>query len=120
VIVIGGCGSGQVEKPELPQSVSPGWKLSSFDRAAAPAGVPPGGSPECWKGDYSGPGSVRVWLCRYKVPESAFDATQRARTEAQMVTFQQGSCLVLVQWNNVSKESLTALVRAIQKAVQPR
>lgn len=35
-----------------------------------------------------------------------------------MVKFQEGSYLVLVQWNNVSKENLTALVRAIQKALQ--
>lgn len=114
------CDSGRVAKPELPQSVSPGWKLSSFDRAAAPAGVPPEGSRECWKGDYSGPGAVSVWLCGYKVRESAFDAMQRARTEAQTVKFQEGSYLVLVRWNNVSKENLTGLVRAIQKAVQPK
>jgi hypothetical protein len=119
-LIVVACGSGGIAKPELPQSVSPGWKLSSLDRAAAPAGVPPDGSPECWKGDYGGPGSVRVWLCGYKVRESAFDAVQRARTEAQMVKFQEGSYLVLVQWNNVSKENLTALVRAIQKAVQPK
>ena len=107
-------------KPELPGSVSPGWKLSSLDRAPAPAGVPRDGSPECWKGDYGGPGTVRVWLCGYKAQESAFDAVQRARTGAQMVKFQEGSYLLLVQWNNVSKENLTALVRAIQKSLQPR
>lgn len=112
------CGSGRTAQPELPGSVSPGWKLSSLDRAARPSGVPADGSPECWKGDYDGPGAVHVWLCGYKVPESAFDALQRARTQAQMVKFQEGSYLVLVQWNNVSKENLTALVRAIQKALQ--
>jgi hypothetical protein len=114
------CGSGPIAKPEFPESVSPGWKRSSFDHAAAPAGLPAGGSPECWKGDYSGAGSVRVWVCGYKVQGSAFDALQRARTEAQTVKFQEGSYLVLVQWNNVSKENLTALVRAIQKVLQPK
>jgi hypothetical protein len=120
VLIAVACGSGRVEKPQLPESVSPGWKLSSLDRASGPAGVPADGSPECWRGDYGGPGSVRVWLCGYKVRESAFDAVQRTRTEAQMVKFQEGSYLVLVQWNNVSKENLTALVRAIQKSLQPK
>jgi len=120
VWIAAACGSGRIARPELPQSISPGWKLSSLARAAAPAGVPPDGSPECRKGDYGGPGTVRVWLCGYKVRESAFDAVQRTRTEAQMVKFQEGSYLVLVEWNNVSKENLTALVRAIQKSLQPR
>jgi hypothetical protein len=120
ILIAVACGSSGILKPELPQSISPGWKLSSFDRAAAPAGIPPDGSPECWKGDYGGPGRVLVWLCGYKVQESAFDAVQRARTGAQMVKFQEGSYLVLVQWNNVSKDNLTALVRAIQKALQPK
>jgi hypothetical protein len=114
------CGSGSTAKPELPESVSPGWKLASLDRATAPAGVPRDGSPECWKADYGGPGIVRVWLCGYKVRESAFNAVQRTRAEAQMVKFQEGSYLVLIQWNNVSKENLSALVRAIQKALQPK
>jgi hypothetical protein len=92
----------------------------SLAPAAAPVGLPPGDSPACWKGEYGGPGSVQAWLCGYKVRESAFDALQRARTEAQTVKFQEGSYLVLLQWNNVSKENLTALVRAIQKALQPR
>ena len=48
---------------------------------------------------------------------NAFDAVQRARAEAQTVKFQQGASLVLVKWNDVPKDSLTALVRAIQKAV---
>jgi hypothetical protein len=45
------------------------------------------------------------------------NAVQRARAEAQAVKFQQGPYLVLAKWNDVPKASLTALVRAIQKAV---
>jgi hypothetical protein len=104
-------------KPDLPQSVSPGWKLVSLDRAAAPDGIPPDGSPACWKAEYAGPGSAQVWICGYKASTSTFDAVQRARAEAQTVKFQQGANLVLVKWNNVPKARLTALVRAIQTAV---
>ncbi len=90
----------------------------SLDRVAAPGGIPPEGSPACWKAEYaSEQGSAQVWICGYKASTSAFDAVQRARAEAQTVKFQQGASLVLVKWNNVPKASLTALVRAIQKAV---
>jgi hypothetical protein len=111
------CGADRTAKPDLPQSVSPGWKLVSLDRAAAPGGIPPDGLPACWKAEYAGQGSAEVWICAYKASTGAFDAVQRARAEAQTVKFQQGANLVLVKWNTVPKASVTALVRAIQKAV---
>jgi hypothetical protein len=117
-VLLVSCAADRAAKPDLPQSVSPGWKLSLLDRAAAPGGIPPDGAPACWKADYaSEQGSAQVWICAYKASTSAFDAVQRARAEAQTVKFQQGTNLVLVKWNNVPKASLTALVRAIQKAV---
>jgi hypothetical protein len=42
---------------------------------------------------------------------------QRARAEAQTVKFQEGNYLVLVNWNDAPKANLTALVRAVQKAL---
>ena len=113
-LLAAGCGSGRPGKPEIPASVSPGWKLSSFDRAAAPAGIPASDGPECWRGEYSGEGTAEVWVCGYKTSAGAFDAVQRARAEAQTVKFQEGSWLVLVKWNNAPKAGVTALVRAIQ------
>jgi hypothetical protein len=70
--------------------------------------------------EHAGPGSAEVWICAYKASTSAFDAVQRARAEAQAVKFQRGPYLVLAKWNDVPKASLTALVRAIQKAVPTR
>jgi hypothetical protein len=54
----------------------------SLDRAAAPGGIPPGGSPACWKAEYAGRGSAEVWICAYKASTSAFDAVQRGATRA--------------------------------------
>jgi hypothetical protein len=119
LLLAGGCSSGQPGKPEIPASISPGWKLASFDRAGVPQGIPASESPQCWKGMYEGEGAAEVWVCGYKAKASAFDAVQRARAEAQTVKFQEGPWLVLVKWNNVPKASLTALVRALQKALQP-
>jgi hypothetical protein len=119
-LLLAACVSGPPPKPDIPDSVSPGWKLSSLNKSALPSGVPADGSPECWKADYAGPGSAEAWICWYKAGANAFEAVQRARAEAQTVKFQEGQYLVLVKWNNVPKASLTALVRAIQKSLRPK
>ena len=40
------------------------------------------------------------------------------RAEAQTVKFQEDRYFILVKWNNVPRASLTALVRALEKALQ--
>jgi hypothetical protein len=117
-LVVVRCGSAPPSKPRIPDSVSPGWKLSSLETSTLPSGVPGDGSPTCWKADYAGAGSAAVWICWYKATANAFEAVQRARAEAQTVKFQEEHYFILVQWNNVPKTNLTALVRAIQKALQ--
>jgi hypothetical protein len=111
--MLGACASSPPPKPDIPDSISPGWKLSTLTKSAD-------GEPACWKAEYAGPGSAEVSICWYKATASAFEAVQRARAEAQTVKFQEEHYFVLVQWNNVSKANLTALVRAIQKALQPK
>jgi hypothetical protein len=110
--LINACASSHPPKPDIPDSISPGWKLSSL--------VPSDGDPACWTAEYAGPGSAEVRICWYKATVSAFEAVQRARAEAQTVKFQEEHYFVMVKWNNVPKTNLTALVRAIQKALQPR
>lgn len=120
-IALAACGAAHAPEPQLPQSVSPGWTRTSLSPASAPAGIPATGTPQCWKADYSGQAapqsSAQVWVCWYKASGSAFDAMQRARAEAQSVKFQEGNYLVLVSWNDIPNANLTALVRAIQKAL---
>jgi hypothetical protein len=116
-LLLAACGSAPPAKPDIPQSVSPGWKLSSLDKSALPPGLSSDGAPDCWKGTYSGSGSADVWLCWYRESANAFEAVQRARAAAQTVKFQEGRYFVLIQWNNVQKADLTALIRAIQKAL---
>ena len=118
-LLTGSCASGPPPKPDIPDSISPGWKLASLNKSALPSGVPADGSPECWKADYAGSGTVEAWICWYKSTGNAFEAMQRARAEAQKVKFQEEHYFVLVKWNNVPKANLTALIRAIQKALQP-
>jgi hypothetical protein len=116
VFLLACCRSGPA-RPDLPESVPPGWKLISLAQAAAPPEVPAGAMPDCWQANYAGAGTARIWLCRYNAETSAFDAAQRARAGAQTVKFQEGEYLVLVQWNNAPKADLTALVRTVQKTI---
>jgi hypothetical protein len=109
LLFLGTCSSGPHAKPDIPQSISPGWHLSSLEKSA----------PDCWKAAYTGPGSADASLCWYASSASALDAVQHARAEAQTVQFQEGQYFVVVKWNNVAKTDLTALVRALQKALQP-
>ena len=111
------CGENQPAKPQLPASVSPGWKLTALTQSAAPQEVPEGVKPECWRANYGGTGTAQIWLCRYSAETNAFDAAQRARAGAQTVKFQEGEYLVLVQWNNAPKADLAALIRAVQKTL---
>jgi hypothetical protein len=101
----------------LPQSVAPGWTLKAFERSAPPSGLPTRVTPVCWRADYASEGAAQVWVCGYVEGSSAFDAVQRARTEADTVKFQEGRYLTIVKWSGVSREDITALIRAVQKAL---
>ena len=119
-LFVAACASAPPAKPDIPDSVSPGWKLTSLDKSPLPSEIPAGGEPVCWKADYAGPGSVAVRVCWYKATADAFEAMQRARAEAQAVKFQEEHYFILVKWNNAPRTSVTALVRAIEKALQPK
>jgi hypothetical protein len=113
-----GCGEGAVAaRPELPKSVSPGWVQKSFAHADPPPGLPGGHKVDCWKADYAGTGTAEVWTCGYAAESGAFDAAQRFGTGANRVKFQAGKYLVIAQWNGGSMAEVTALIRAIQKAL---
>ena len=61
-----------------------------------------------------------MWVCGYRVSGTAFEAVQRMPPAANEVKFQKGLYLVVVQWNNVTQTSITALVGAIQKSLPDR
>jgi hypothetical protein len=111
-MMLSACASGPPPKPDIPDSISPGWKLSSLK--------PSDSDPACWTAEYAGTGSAEIRICWYKATASAFEEVQRTRAEAQTVKFQVEHYFVLVKWNNAPKADLTALIRAIQKALQTR
>ena len=115
VFLLGACASGPPPKPDIPDSISPGWKLSS--RSFRPAADPPAG-----RRSIPGPAPREIpdLLVRTKQQQVRFGEVQRTPAEAQTVKFQVEHYFVLVKWNNAPKANLTALIRAIQKALQPK
>ena len=63
----------------------------------------------------TGQGSAGVWACGFASEGTAFEAMQKGRAEANTVKFQEGKFFVVVQWQGVSRDDITALVRAIQR-----
>jgi len=115
-LCVTGCGTGDAAKPDLPASISPGWKLQNMAASAPPASLPQlGAAPVCWKASYTGNGDVTVQVCGYHV--SAFEAAQRMPSAANEVKFYKGVYLVIVHWDNVSQASITALVGALQRSL---
>jgi hypothetical protein len=115
------CSPADSRKPDLPTSVSPGWSLKQMDISAPPARLPQSGTPPvCWKADYASAadtGGATAWVCGYRVSASAFDAAQRMPPAPSEVRFQKGPYFVVVQWNQVSQASITALVSALQRTL---
>jgi hypothetical protein len=115
--VLTACGNTPPSRPQIPESVSPGWKLNSLASAPRPEELASDGNPTCWKGSYTGAGTADVSICWYKASANAFEATQRTRAAAQAVKFQQGNYFVIVKWNDTPKPNVSALVRALEKAL---
>ncbi len=113
-----GCSPGAAAKPDLPASVSPGWKLTKLETSQPPARLPQSGTPPaCWLANYAGESTANVWVCAYPASTGAFDAAQRMPSTATEVKFQKGSYLVVVQWTTASRADITALVGAIQRSL---
>src|SRR5215472_13067184 len=100
-VILASCtGSGpSVARPELPQSVPPGWLQQNYVESAPPEDLPKTGEPpKCWLATYSGPGQAEVHLCAYRTEGPAFDAGQRFPSAANTVKFQIQKWFVLVYW----------------------
>jgi hypothetical protein len=91
--------------------------VSFFTAASAQGREAAGQSPDCWKANYAGPGTARIWLCRYSATSGAFDGWQRIRADGQTVKFQEGKYLVLVQSDDTPNANLASLMHALQSAL---
>jgi hypothetical protein len=112
------CGPGEPSRPDLPTSVSPGWKQTNSEAGGTPAHLPPTTPPPaCWRFDYAGEGPATVWACGYRASASAFEAVQKMTPAADEVKFHKGRYLIVVDWKNVSQAGITALIGAIQRSL---
>jgi hypothetical protein len=113
------CGPGETAKPDLPASVSPGWKQTKSESGGAPARLAQSTPPQaCWRFEYAGEGPVTVWACGYRASASAFEAVQKMTPSASEVKFHRGRYLIVVDWGaGVSHTGVTVLVGAIQRSL---
>jgi len=89
-----------------------------MDSSAPPGSLPQSGrAPVCWKALYAAEGEATVWVCGYGASAGALNAVQRMPAAANRVKFQKGRYFALAEWNGVSQASITALVRALERAL---
>ena len=106
--------------PKLPETATPGWTRKSLTKGESPAGLPSGAKAECWKAVYTSQGEADIWACGYASETAAFEAVQKGRAEADTVKFQIQQWFVTVKWRGVTRDQITALVRAVQRSMQPK
>jgi hypothetical protein len=114
VFLLASCGNSGPGMPKLPETATPGWTRKSLVKGPSPAGLD-AAKAECWKAEYTSKGEAQVWACGFSSEGSAFEAVQKSRSEANTVRFQARRFYVVVQWNGVSRDEITALVRAVQR-----
>ena len=120
-VALAGCSADSLPgKPDLPQSVSPGWTMKNYESASAPEGLPVGARPVCWKANYAGAGAAtaEIWVCGYPSSSGAFEAGQRTRAAANTVKFDRGRYLVIARWHAESRTDVMALMRSLEQALR--
>lgn len=107
LLTLGTCAEPAVKAPELPKSISPGWRLTSFSREK-----------EAWLGTYAGPGTahVRIWPTR-GLPEG-LDRVQKWTPQSDTVVFYSDRYFAAINWSGVDRDQAGALVRALERALK--
>ncbi len=119
VLTLLGCSARETPAPDLPKSISPGWRLASFEKTDllnAPDSVKAAHPTAAWRGTYSGPGTahVRVWA----VPgATGLDLVQNWRAEPNTVVLYSDRYFAAVDWAGADRVQAGALVRAMERAL---
>lgn len=119
VLTLFGCSARETPAPDLPKSISPGWRLASFgkaDLASAPDIVKAAHPQAAWLGTYTGAGTahVRVWAVS---GATGLDLVQNWQAEPNTVVLYSDRYFTAVDWAGTDRVQAGALVRAIERAV---
>lgn len=113
------CSRAGVEQPELPRSISPGWRLlrvESMDISTSPRQVREARPENAWIATYSGDSiaHVRIWA----IPRPlGLELVQRWRAEANTVVFYSQHYFAAIDWKEPDAQKASALVRAVERAL---
>ncbi len=117
VTLLYGCAKQAI--PELPASVPPLWTRTSFAPGQPPKALDTAGNQvSCQDAAYNGPGTAHVSVCLFPPGSGAFEAVQRTRASANTVKFQEGDAFALISWDKATRDEITELVHAVQRALK--
>ncbi len=89
--------------PELPKSISPGWRLAGFARAG-----------DGWQGGYSGPGTAQVRIFPIASQAAGLDRIQKFQASATSVAFYSEHYFTIVSWKGAGSEQIRPLIKALE------
>jgi hypothetical protein len=107
ILFVGSCAPA-VKKPELPQSVSPGWQLTGM-RETEPG--------KAWEAIYTGPGKVRVRVWSIQSIAEGLDRVQKWEPAANTVVFYSDRYFAVLDWAAADAAQAGTLVRAVERAI---
>ena len=116
----GACSVEKPKAPELPQSISPGWRLANFQIAEmkdAPEAVRAVHPQAAWSGSYTGPGTAHVRVWAIAGAPGGLDLVQNWQPEPNTVVLYSDRYFAAVDWMGVDRTQAGALVRAVERAI---
>ena len=87
-----------------------GWQMKSIDALGNK-----GGCRQIWRVEYTGGGIAHVDVCQTETSAAGLDLQQKWRSRANSVTFFNDKYFVAVNWDEGTKEAVTALTRQLEK-----
>jgi hypothetical protein len=106
VLSLAACTASHEEAPELPKSISPGWRITNFAREK-----------EVWLGTYSGPGTAHVRIWPTGGQAEGLDRAQKWKAQPDTVVFFSDRYFAAVDWSGATRVEAGTLVRAIERAI---
>ncbi len=106
VLSVAGCAS-RSEAPELPKSITPGWRLESFGKKGAE-----------WDGTYGGPGTAHVRIWAIHGSAEGLDRVQKWKAQANTVVVYSERYFAAVDWSGAERTEAGMLVRGLERALK--
>ncbi len=106
VLAATGCKT-ETTAPDLPASVSPGWKLETVVRTGSD-----------WIATYRATGTAHLRLHSIHGQAEGLDLTQKWAPKPNAVVFYGERYFAVLDWDTVERDQAAALVRTLERRIQ--